>query len=73
MWKIYGSPGAGVAIVSNTKMLESALNANPEKLFMGKVNYTDPSVGEIGAENYFEHIFSKLSSYSYESEVRLVH
>ncbi len=46
MWKIYGAPGAGVAIVSNGARLETALDANDEQLHLGAVRYRDPSVFE---------------------------
>jgi hypothetical protein len=73
MWKIYGSPGAGVAVVSSCSRLETALQSNQEKLFLGRVNYKDISEVEIGVLNYFEHLLSKLSNYEYEREVRLAH
>jgi len=72
MWKIYGSPGAGVAIVSNAVRLETALRASPERLFFGKVSYHHFGKLILGGE-YLEHTVSKLSSYEYEREVRLVH
>jgi hypothetical protein len=73
MWKVYGSPGAGVAIISSCSRLESALQANEQNLFLGRVIYRDISAIEVGASNYFEHILSKLSNYSYEREMRLVY
>jgi hypothetical protein len=73
MWKIYGSPGAGVAVVSSGARLVEALQNTQDNLFLGRVNYKDISEVEIGALNYFEHLLSKLSNYEYEREVRLVH
>jgi hypothetical protein len=73
MWKIYESPGAGVAIVSSCSRLEGALSVNAENLHLGRVNYRDPSIVEVDVSNYFEHLLSKLSSYSYEKEVRLAY
>jgi hypothetical protein len=73
MWKIYGSPGAGVAIVTNGARIETALAANEEQLYLGTVNYREPSWVEIGIRNALDAIMIKRSSYSYEQEVRIVH
>lgn len=73
MWKIYGSPGAGVAIVTNGKRLEAALSENGEELYLGAVQYRDRSLVQIGWRNAFDPIMIKLNSYEYEREVRLVH
>ena len=73
MWKIYGSPGAGVAIVTNCARLEAALSENSEVFYIGAVQYRDPSFVQIGYPNAFDPIMLKRSSYSYEQEVRLVH
>lgn len=73
MWKIYGSPGAGVAIVSNGGRMETALSSNVEDVYLGSVQYDDPDVLQIGFQNGFDTLLLKRSSYSYEKEVRLVH
>lgn len=73
MWKIYGSPGAGVAIVTNGARLETALSKNSEDFYLGAVQYRDPSFVQIGCSNAFDTIMIKRSSYKYEQEVRLVH
>ncbi len=73
MWKIYGSPGAGVAIVTNGARLENALSGNTEDFYLGAVQYRDPSFVQVGGSNAFDTIMLKRSSYSYEQEVRLVH
>jgi hypothetical protein len=73
MWKIYGSPGAGVAIVTNGARLESALAGNSEDLNLGAVRYQDPSAVQIGTGNAFDTLMIKRASYAYEQEVRLVH
>lgn len=73
MWKIYGSPGAGVAVISNGARLETALAANEEKLYLGAVRYRDPSLVEIGTPNAFDTMMIKRPSFDYEREVRLVH
>lgn len=73
MWKIYGSPGAGVAVVSNGGRLETSLAVNMETLYLGAVRYKDQSVFEIGTPNAFDSIMIKRTSYTYEKEVRLVH
>lgn len=73
MWKIYASPGAGVAVVTNGARLETALSENNEDFYLGAVRYRDPSSVHIGGSNAFDTIMLKRSSYSYEREVRLVH
>lgn len=73
MWKIYGSPGAGVAIVSNSARLETALASVEEQFYLGAVKYRDPSIVEIGTSNAFDSMMIKRASFEYECEVRLVH
>lgn len=73
MWKIYGSPGAGIAVVTNGARLEAALTANDEKLYLGAVKYRDPTIVDIGTSNVFDTILVKRIHYNYEAEVRLVH
>jgi hypothetical protein len=73
MWKIYGSPGAGVAMITNGARLETALAANQEVLHLGAVSYRDASIFHIGSPNAFDDIMVKRVSYAYEAEVRLVH
>ena len=73
MWKIYGSPGAGVAMVTNGARLETALAENDEVLHLGAVKYRDASIFNIGSPNAFDDIMVKRASYTYESEVRLIH
>jgi len=73
MWKIYGSPGAGVAIVTNGARLEEALSQSSESLYLGAVGYQDPDMFTIGATNAFDKLMLKRVNYSYEREVRLIH
>ncbi|WBH16032.1 DUF2971 domain-containing protein [Sphingomonas radiodurans] len=73
MWKIYGSPGAGVAIVSSGGRLHTALEHSSEKIYLGAVKYVDPLTFEIGTPNAFDSLVRKRSSFSYENEVRIVH
>ena len=73
MWKIYGAPGAGVAVISNSERLKSALAENREKLYLGAVRYRNSSTFQIGAGNVFDTVLVKSSSYEYEREFRLVH
>jgi len=73
MWKIYGAPGAGVAIITNGGRLEAALDRERRDLHLGAVRYHDPNRIEIGSDNVFDPIMEKRSSYAYEHEVRLVH
>jgi hypothetical protein len=72
MWKIYGAPGAGIAIVTNGARIETALAVNDEKLYLGSVKYREPSWVQIGMRNGLDAIMIKRSSYAYEQEVRLV-
>ncbi|TPE47580.1 DUF2971 domain-containing protein [Amaricoccus solimangrovi] len=73
MWKIYGSPGAGVAVVTNGGRLEAALSSNPESLYLGAIRYVAPGTIEFGNPNSFDTILVKRASYAYEKEVRLVY
>jgi hypothetical protein len=73
MWKIYGAPGAGVAIVTNGGRLDTALASNDESLYLGAVRYMEPGTVEIGMSNALDTIMRKRASYTYEQEVRLVH
>jgi len=73
MWKIYGAPGPGIAIVSNGGRIETALSANDHGLHLGAVQYEDPDVFQIGMSNVFDTITRKRTSYEYEHEVRLVY
>ena len=72
MWKIYGAPGAGVAVVSNGGRLNSAISPD-SNVYLGAVKYVDPDVFEIGTPNALDMITKKRASYGYEQEVRLVH
>ena len=73
MWKIYGAPGAGVAVITNGARIETALVESAEQLHLGAVEYRDPAAIQIGTSNAFDTIMVKRASYKYESEVRLVH
>lgn len=73
MWKIYGSPGAGVAIVTSGGRLHTALKKASERIYLGAVKYVDPMTFEIGTPNAFDTLVKKRSSFAYEQEVRLVH
>lgn len=73
MWKIYGAPGAGVAVVTNGARLSAALQGEERTLYLGGVNYVDPDYVSLGISNAFEPIMIKRSNYAYEQEVRLVH
>jgi len=73
MWRIYGAPGAGVAIVTNGARIESALEASEQDAYLGAVKYRDPSYFQIGTPNAYDPMMIKSVSYAYEQEVRLVH
>jgi hypothetical protein len=73
MWKIYGAPGPGVAIVSNGARLEASLANNSPDLYLGSVRYFDERSEHIDWSNAFNTIMAKRLSFSYEKEVRLVH
>ncbi len=73
MWKIYASPGTGVAVLTNGGRLGAALEAEPLELHLGAVQYRAPGVFTIGMPNVFDPVVIKSGSYSYEQEVRLVH
>jgi hypothetical protein len=73
MWKIYGAPGAGIAIISNGGRLETALASNSDHLYLGAVRYEEPDVIEFGSTNGFDPVLIKGTSYRYEQEIRLVY
>lgn len=73
MWKIYGSPGAGVAIVSNGGRMEAALSAETKPLNLGAVHYEQQYTFQIGYRNSFDSLMIKRDNYAFEHEVRLVH
>lgn len=73
MWKVYGAPGAGVAVVTNGGRMEHALACNEQNFYLGAIQYRDPSWLQIGSSNGFDSIMIKRDSYAYEQEVRLVH
>lgn len=73
MWRIYSSPGAGVAIVANGARIETALRETGEAMNLGAVRYEDPNWVQIGSSNAFDSIMVKRSSFAFEKEVRLVH
>ncbi|CAN7160796.1 DUF2971 domain-containing protein [Rhizobium rhizogenes] len=72
MWKIYGAPGAGVAVITNGARLETALASNSNRLLLGAVRYAEPNQLVIGTSNAFEPVITKGAAYQYEQEVRLV-
>lgn len=73
MWKIYGAPGAGVAVVTNGARIELALAQNSEPMYLGAVQYQQPGFVSFGASNAFDKILIKRAEFSYEQEVRLVY
>jgi len=73
MWKVYGSPGAGVAVISNGARIEHSLSSTDESFYLGKVRYVEPSFVRIGGSNAFDDVMIKRSNFEYEREVRLVY
>lgn len=73
MWKIYGSPGPGIAVISNGARLETALSQNAHRLYLGYVRYFDEIFDQIDSSNGLNAIISKRKCFSYEREVRLVY
>ena len=73
MWKIYGAPGAGVAILTNAGRMNASLAANDLGMHLGAVQYADANTFVIGATNVFDALMKKRASYAYEQEVRIVH
>lgn len=73
MWKIYSTPGAGVAVITNGARMEEALSNNSEEVHLGAVEYQQPGTLLFGASNSFDKILMKRAQFSYEQEVRLVH
>lgn len=73
MWKVYGAPGPGIAIVSNGSRIERGLMHDDRKLYFGKVRYFDQSSETIDWSNAFNIIMAKRTSFSFENECRLVY
>ena len=73
MWRIYGSPGAGIAIPTTAARLKTSLSAIQEDIYMGKVRYITEVDPPIDAENAFNAALTKRAAFSYEHEVRLIY
>jgi len=73
MWKIYGSPGVGLAVVTNSERLEKALSSNEEDVYFGSVGYRSSDILDLGMDNAFDSILVKRENFSYENEARLVY
>lgn len=73
MWKIYASPGPGLAIVSNSAKISESLRNNDQICYLGHVRYFDEEREEVDFSNGFNMVLSKRKSFSFEKEVRLVH
>ncbi|MBU1823809.1 MAG: DUF2971 domain-containing protein [Alphaproteobacteria bacterium] len=73
MWRIYGSPGPGIAIISNSARIESAIDNKDKKIYIGQVTYFDEFRDSIDWSNQFNVIMSKRISFEYEKEVRIVY
>ncbi|MAC12606.1 MAG: hypothetical protein CMN74_10420 [Sphingorhabdus sp.] len=72
MWKIYGSPGPGVALISDVDRIENSLVPDGKQLYCGQVNYLDDTE-PLDWSNGFNIIMSKRRCFSYENEVRIVY
>jgi hypothetical protein len=73
MWKIYASPGLGLAIVSNGARLAESLRNTDVELHLGSIRYFDESKDQVNWSNGFNVVMAKRSPFSYEEEVRLVY
>jgi hypothetical protein len=67
MWKEYGEDG--VAICSRYGLLKSALDALPDRAFLGLVRYGS---GHMAGWNLFRFVTAKRSQYADEQEVRAI-
>ncbi|MFN0262681.1 hypothetical protein ACKTEK_02270 [Tepidamorphus sp. 3E244] len=73
MWKIYASPGDGVAVITTGGRLTHSLDDASDDLHVGAVKYWTPGTFQVGSENIFSNLTVKRSSYSFEQEVRIVY
>lgn len=73
MWKIYASPGPGLAVISNGARLSEAFSNCEEPLYLGEVKYFDESREQLDLSNFFNAVLAKRQSFAFEKEVRLVH
>ena len=69
MWKLYTKSNDAVAIQTTYSKL---LNALPEEVFMGLVNYIDYENDWLPEGNIFYPFMHKRKSFSHENEVRVI-
>ncbi|MGZ3273179.1 MAG: DUF2971 domain-containing protein [Caulobacteraceae bacterium] len=72
MWKIYGAPGPGIAVLTSARKIGAALSGLGHTFYLGKVGYIDPEMEPLDIGNIFNCVTVKRKSFSYEHEVRLV-
>lgn len=73
LWKIYlDNQKEGIAVKSTIGNLKKALSVEDDKVFLGRVNYTDKKLSLNNESKVNEHsvILRKRLQYSYESELR---
>lgn len=73
MWRIYGSPGVGIAIPTTAAKLKFALNAISEDMYFGRVRYITDNDPPIDTKNAFNAALIKRAAFTYEQEVRLIY
>jgi len=73
MWKLYAEDNYGIAIVSDSPRIASALEANSENIFCGTINYIDYDREKLDISNAFTPTLTKRRSFEHEREVRLLH
>lgn len=72
MWKLYLKSDEGIAIQSRYSRLKQSLQAAPEKVYIGKVNYIDYEVDIVPPWNGFNPFLYKRKSFEHECELRAV-
>ena len=70
MWKLYASSDAGIAIRMPYRRLKEVLNASPDRLFLGCVQYGDRGSTGRHVTVPFDPAMWKRKSFDHEKEVR---
>lgn len=73
MWDLYLKNEEGVAIQTTFDRVKSSLDACEERIFIGRVDYIDPTNHKNLKTSFLEPFFTKRISFSHEKEVRLVY
>lgn len=74
MWRLYGTEGSNIAIISSVGSVKESLADTSDDVHCGKVNYIDYAKDSVGgAGHLMRRYFAKRKSFKHEQEVRFVH